>query len=112
MPIMLVKVEPRCVTVNDGEQQAEFLVRPVDYETYTKALLSLRSSPHGCGACPPSQPNGTILRCRVCDSIRWSFFMEQIRPKVLVDWRAVLDEQGQPIPLSISLALGGLSDRV
>lgn len=91
MAIKILKTEERWVTAKDGESDAEFLIRPIDYRVHQRAIRQLASTP---------------------EKERWLHYCELIAPEILKGWKGILDEDGKPVTFDLELALGGLSDRV
>lgn len=90
MPINILKVNTRWVTIQDGDNSAEVEIKPVDYQLYRRTLKSL---------------------IKVDKDERWMEFCEKIAPEVLVGWRGVQSD-GKNIPFDITLALSGFNDRI
>lgn len=115
MPISIIKVKPRWIKVKDGDQEAEFLVKPVGWDAHAKAIRTLRevSLCALCASGPPRTVEGEEKKedCVECALRRWERYVELLSPTVLLDWRGV-EDAGKPVPFSLDVAKVGLPWRV
>jgi len=91
MAIKILKTVDKWVKAEDGDGDAEFLVVPINYRAHRAAIKKVAGT---------------------AEDERWLHYCELVSPKILIDWRGIIDEKGDKVDFDIDMAMDGLSDRV